>query len=97
MLRRSSLQIAAIATLIAMVLGIGFSRAVSPGLLRQAGHFADADLADCVAGDHHRIALLATFKTLGIEPGMFTIIVGHATFCVVISTTSSPACALRTV
>ncbi|KAF1050563.1 MAG: Inner membrane ABC transporter permease protein YdcV [Stenotrophomonas maltophilia] len=30
------------------------------------------------------IALLAAFKTLGIEPGFLTIVIGHATFCVVI-------------
>ncbi|WP_141766152.1 ABC transporter permease, partial [Pseudomonas sp. HMSC75E02] len=30
------------------------------------------------------IALLSAFKTLGIEPGFLTIVIGHATFCVVI-------------
>src|SRR5690606_22882741 len=30
------------------------------------------------------LALLAAFKALNIEPGILTIVVGHATFCVVI-------------
>jgi putative spermidine/putrescine transport system permease protein len=31
------------------------------------------------------VALSNTFKTLGVDLGLFTIIVGHATFCVVIA------------
>jgi putative spermidine/putrescine transport system permease protein len=30
------------------------------------------------------LALLSAFKSLGIEPGILTIVIGHATFCVVI-------------
>ena len=30
------------------------------------------------------LALLTAFKTINLEPGFFTIVVGHATFCVVV-------------
>lgn len=30
------------------------------------------------------LALLTAFKTIDLEPGFFTIVVGHATFCVVV-------------
>jgi len=80
-----SLKIALIATLIAMVLGTLASLA----LYRRA--FFGKDVISLVVilpialpGIITGLALLAAFKTLGIEPGMFTIIVGHATFCVVI-------------
>jgi ABC-type spermidine/putrescine transport system permease subunit II len=62
----------------------GVGGAVPPGLLRQASISLMLILPIALPGIITGIALLATFKTLGIEPGMFTIIVGHATFCVVI-------------
>jgi len=80
-----SLKIACIATLIALVLGTLASLA----LYRRA--FFGKDIISLVLilpialpGIITGLALLAALKTLGIEPGMFTIIVGHATFCVVI-------------
>jgi putative spermidine/putrescine transport system permease protein len=80
-----SLQVAMIATLIAMVLGTLASLA----LYRRDFFGKDAIslvliLPIALPGIITGLALLAAFKTLGIEPGMFTIIVGHATFCVVI-------------
>jgi putative spermidine/putrescine transport system permease protein len=80
-----SLKIALIATLIAMVLGTLASLA----LYRRDFFGKDAIslvliLPIALPGIITGLALLAAFKTLGIEPGMFTIIVGHATFCVVI-------------
>ncbi len=80
-----SLQIACIATLIAMLLGT-FAAAA----LYRRDFFGKESISlmlilpIALPGIITGIALLATFKTLGIEPGMFTIVVGHATFCVVI-------------
>ena len=80
-----SLQIAAIATLIAMVLGTLASAALyRREFFGKQGVSLMLILPIALPGIITGIALLATFKTLGIEPGMFTIIVGHATFCVVI-------------
>ena len=36
------------------------------------------------AGDHYRPGALTAFKAVGLEPGLLTIVVGHATFCVVV-------------
>ena len=80
-----SLQIAAIATLIAMVLGTLASAALyRREFFGKQGVSLMLILPIALPGIITGIALLATFKTLGIEHGMFTIIVGHATFCVVI-------------
>ena len=80
-----SLQIAAIATLIAMVLGTLASAALyRRDFFGKQGISLMLILPIALPGIITGIALLATFKSLGIEPGMFTIIVGHATFCVVI-------------
>ena len=80
-----SLQIAAIATLIAMVLGTLASAALyRREFFGKQGVSLMLILPIALPGIITGIALLATFKTSGIEPGMFTIIVGHATFCVVI-------------
>jgi len=40
----------------------------------------DAPSAGIVTG----IALLSAFKLVGVESGLFTIVVGHATFCIVV-------------
>jgi ABC-type molybdate transport system permease subunit len=80
-----SLQIACIATLIAMVLGTLASAALyRRDFFGKDGISLMLILPIALPGIITGIALLAAFKTLGIEPGMFTIIVGHATFCVVI-------------
>jgi len=80
-----SLQVAAVATLIAMVLGTLASAALyRRDFFGKQGISLMLILPIALPGIITGIALLATFKSLGIEPGMFTIIVGHATFCVVI-------------
>ena len=80
-----SLQVAAIATLIAMVLGTLASAALyRRDFFGKQGISLMLILPIALPGIITGIALLATFKTLGVEPGMFTIVVGHATFCVVI-------------
>lgn len=43
-----------------------------------------AAVADSVAGHYYRLALLTAFKAVNLEPGLLTIVVGHATFCVVV-------------
>ena len=80
-----SLQVACLATLIALVLGTLASAALyRREFFGKQGVSLMLILPIALPGIITGIALLATFKTLGIEPGMFTIIVGHATFCVVI-------------
>lgn len=41
-------------------------------------------LAPALPGIVTGLALLTAFKTINLEPGFFTIVVGHATFCVVV-------------
>ena len=80
-----SLQVACLATLIALVLGTLASTA-----LYRRSFFGKESISlmlilpIALPGIITGIALLSAFKTLGIEPGIFTIVVGHATFCVVI-------------
>ncbi|WP_313645237.1 ABC transporter permease [Pseudomonas sp.] len=80
-----SLQVACLATLIALVLGTLASAA-----LYRRTFFAKESISlllilpIALPGIITGLALLAAFKRLGIEPGVFTIVVGHATFCVVI-------------
>jgi putative spermidine/putrescine transport system permease protein len=80
-----SLQIACVATLIAMVLGT-----LAAAALYRRDFFGKESISlmlilpIALPGIVTGIALLSAFKTLGIEPGMLTIIIGHATFCVVI-------------
>ena len=80
-----SVQVAALATLIALVLGT----LASAALYRRQFFGKDAIslmliLPIALPGIITGIALLSAFKSLGIEPGLFTIVIGHATFCVVI-------------
>jgi putative spermidine/putrescine transport system permease protein len=81
---RLSLQVASIATLIALLLGT-----LTAAALYGRNFFGKQSISllliipIALPGIITGLALLATFKTLGIEPGMFTIIIGHATFCVV--------------
>ncbi|MET1077811.1 MAG: ABC transporter permease [Pseudomonas sp.] len=80
-----SLQIACVATLIAMLLGTLAAAALyRRDFFGKDGISLLLILPIALPGIVTGIALLAAFKSLGIEPGMFTIIVGHATFCVVI-------------
>lgn len=80
-----SLQIACLATLLAMLLGT----LAAAALYRRRFFGKEAIslmliLPIALPGIITGLALLAAFKQLGIEPGVLTIVVGHATFCVVI-------------
>jgi putative spermidine/putrescine transport system permease protein len=82
---RLSLLVAAAATLLALVLGTLAAFA----LARHAFRGKDTItllfvLPIALPGIITGIALLAGIRTLGLEPGAWTIIAGHATFCLVI-------------
>jgi putative spermidine/putrescine transport system permease protein len=80
-----SLQVACVATLIALVLGTLASAALyRRSFFGKEGISLMLILPIALPGIITGLALLSAFKRLGIEPGLFTIIVGHATFCVVI-------------
>ena len=80
-----SLQVAAIATTIALLLGT-----LAAAALYRRDFFGKESISMmlilpiALPGIITGIALLAAFKTFGIEPGILTIVIGHATFCVVI-------------
>ncbi|WP_437880806.1 ABC transporter permease [Pseudomonas sp. LRF_L74] len=80
-----SLQIAAVATFVALLLGT-----LAAAALYRRDFFGKESISMllilpiALPGIITGIALLSAFKRFGIEPGMLTIIVGHATFCVVI-------------
>lgn len=80
-----SLQIAALSTAIALVLGT----LAAAALWRSAFFGKNAIsllllLPIALPGIITGLALLTAFKTINLEPGFFTIVVGHATFCVVV-------------
>lgn len=80
-----SLSVAAMATVIAMVLGT--LTAVALNRDRFFGKNTVTTmliLPIALPGIVTGIALLAAFKMLEVNPGFWTIVVGHATFCVVI-------------
>jgi len=80
-----SAQVACLATAIAMILGTLAAAALyRRDFFGKEGISLMLILPIALPGIVTGLALLAAFKTLGIEPGMFTIVVGHATFCVVI-------------
>ncbi|MDH1338143.1 ABC transporter permease [Ectopseudomonas oleovorans] len=80
-----SLQVASIATLVAMLLGT-----LAAAALYRRDFFGKESISMmlilpiALPGIITGIALLAAFKSFGIEPGLLTIVIGHATFCVVI-------------
>lgn len=80
-----SLQIAAISTLIALLLGslaaLALYRNNFPG---KNAFTLIMILPIALPGIVTGLSLLSTFKSAGITPGMATITIGHATFCVVI-------------
>ncbi|HET7141730.1 MAG TPA: ABC transporter permease [Candidatus Limnocylindria bacterium] len=82
----NSILAAAGATLVALVLGTLAALAVARHRFfgRDAVSFLLV-LPIALPGVLTGIALAATFKTLGVDFGLPTIIVGHATFCVVIA------------
>ena len=80
-----SVQIAAMATTIALILGT-----LAAAALYRREFFGKQTISFLILlpialpGIVTGIALLSAFKTLNMEPGMMTIVIGHATFCVVI-------------
>ena len=79
-----SLKVAACATVLAMILGTMAAAA----LYRRVFFGKDAItmmliIPIALPGIITGIALLAAFKMLGLEPNFWTIVIGHATFCVV--------------
>lgn len=82
---RLSLVVAAVATLLAIFLGtlaaFGMARRPFPGKESITLLFV---LPIALPGIITGLALLAGIRTVGIEPGFWTIVAGHATFCLVI-------------
>ena len=80
-----SLKIASLATVIAMVLGT-----LAAAALHKREFFGKDGitllfiLPIALPGIVTGIALLSAFKLAGLEPSVWTIMVGHATFCIVI-------------
>ncbi len=80
-----SLEIASLSTLIAMVLGT-----MAAGALYRREFFGREGLTllfilpIALPGIITGIALLSAYKAIGIQPGVMTIVAGHATFCIVV-------------
>lgn len=78
-----SLKIAALSTGIALVLGT-----LAAGALWRSTFFGKNAvsllLPIALPGIITGLALLTAFKAVNLEPGVLTIVVGHATFCVVV-------------
>ena len=80
-----SLKIASLATLMAMVLG-----SMAAAALYRRNFFGKESitlmfiLPIALPGIVTGIALLSAYKLAGIEPGLLTIVAGHATFCIVV-------------
>ncbi|ELR3161635.1 ABC transporter permease [Escherichia coli] len=85
-----SLKVAALATLMALVLGT-----LAAAALWRRDFFGKNAISlllllpIALPGIVTGLALLTAFKTINLEPGFFTIVVGHATFCVVLPNLSS--------
>ena len=82
---RLSLEVAAIATLAALLLGslaaFALARRPFPGKDQIVLLFV---LPIALPGILTGLALLTGIRTVGLDPGFWTIIAGHATFCLVI-------------
>jgi putative spermidine/putrescine transport system permease protein len=82
---RLSLGVASVATLAALVLGtlaaLALSRSRFPGKDTLTLLFV---LPIALPGIITGIALLSAIKLAGLDPGFWTIVAGHATFCIVI-------------
>ena len=82
---RTSLGVASVATLGALLLGtlaaLALARARFPGKQTITTLFI---LPIALPGILTGIALLSAIKLAGIEPGFWTIVAGHTTFCIVI-------------
>jgi putative spermidine/putrescine transport system permease protein len=82
----ASLQAAIGATLVALVLGTMIAFAVHRfRFFGREGISFLVILPIALPGIVTGIALNTTFRTLGIDLGLLTVIVGHATFCVVVN------------
>jgi putative spermidine/putrescine transport system permease protein len=80
-----SLSVATMATLLAMVLGTCTAAALNRDRFFGKDAFTTMlILPIALPGIVTGIALLAAFKLMDVTPGFWTIVVGHATFCVVI-------------
>jgi putative spermidine/putrescine transport system permease protein len=80
-----SLSVAAMATAIAMVLGTLTAAALNRDKFFGKDAFTTLLIMPiALPGIVTGIALLAAFKMMDVNPGFWTIAVGHATFCVVI-------------
>lgn len=80
-----SLQVAAFSTLIAMILGT-----LAAGALYRRAFFGKEGISllfilpIALPGIVTGIALLSSFKMIGLSPSALTIVIGHATFCIVV-------------
>lgn len=80
-----SLKIAAMSTAIALILGT-----LAAAALWRRDFFGKSAISlllllpIALPGIVTGLALLTAFKTVNLEPGLFTIVIGHATFCVVV-------------
>src|SRR5512138_3798499 len=82
---RLSLQVASIATLLAILLGTLAAFALARRTFRGKESITLLFvLPIALPGILTGLALLAGIRTAGFEPGFWTIIAGHATFCLVI-------------
>ena len=80
-----SLSVAAMATFIAMVLGTLTAAALNRDRFFGKNAFTTLlILPIALPGIVTGIALLSAFKLMDVTPGYWTIVIGHATFCVVI-------------
>jgi putative spermidine/putrescine transport system permease protein len=80
-----SLSVAAVATAIAMVLGTLTAAALNRDRFVGKDAFTTLLIMPiALPGIVTGIALLAAFKLMDVNPGFWTIAIGHATFCVVI-------------
>lgn len=80
-----SLSVAAVATLIAMVLGTLTAAALNRDRFFGKNAFTTLLIMPiALPGIVTGIALLSAFKMVDMTPGFWTIVIGHATFCVVI-------------
>jgi putative spermidine/putrescine transport system permease protein len=82
---RLSLQVAAAATAVALVLGTLLAAALYRGRFFGRGALTlVVALPIALPGIITGIALLSAFRLADVNPGFWTIAVGHATFCVVL-------------
>lgn len=80
-----SLSVAAVATLIAIVLGTLTAAALNRDRFLGKDAFTTLLIMPiALPGIVTGIALLSAFKMMDVTPGFWTIAIGHATFCVVI-------------